>query len=331
MQVIWKLLYTLKSVSDKGTLYQLRNVVNRKNVGEDPTKDMNAHEDFFNLVTKSHALAAAMELFGMENLEDSPSAEIVPPSVWMLDRSERKSILATLCNLIADEYVHIHAHKSQDFVQEYASKVLGLGLLYEEFVDAIREGDGSRVLRCWKFLFLIFKENGRTNYSIEAFTFLAQHAFLLSPRQSQQLLQSRFINVHGLPGRNVSCDLHMEHLNRLLKTCIATLGPNKTPAAIVRLGKCIAPLSTTLDAFDSEHTVSSDSGSHKQAKIDKDLKLLSSELYNKAHVFKYSPGRKHSAFPTVTSRLFTNCETDKDKKLGSWMKEKWRKLIIGLL
>ena len=26
-----------------------------------------------------------------------------------------------------------------------------------EFVDAIREGDGSRILRCWRYLLLLFK------------------------------------------------------------------------------------------------------------------------------------------------------------------------------
>lgn len=75
----------------------------------------------------------------------------------------------------------------------------------------------------------------------------------------------------------------MEHLNRLLKTCISTLGANKTPAAIVRLGKCIGPMSTILDTFNSVHDVKADSGSHKAAKVDKDLKLLINELYSKAH------------------------------------------------
>lgn len=203
-----------------------------------------------------------------------------------------------------------------------------LGLLYEEFVDAVREGDGSRIMRCWRYLFLVFKENGRSNYSTEAFTLLAQHTFLLSPRQSQQLMQSRFVNVHGKPGRNISCDLHMEHLNRLLKTCISTLGANKTPAAIVRLGKCIGPMSAILDAFDYEHDVKRDPGSHKRAKIDKDLKLLTNELYTKTHVFAHSPGRKHSAFPNVEKSLLTGGDK---ANLRSWMKEKWRKLVIGLL
>ena len=30
-----------------------------------------------------------------------------------------------------------------------------------------------------------------------------------------QLLWSRFVNVHGLPGHNIAGDLHMEHLNHI--------------------------------------------------------------------------------------------------------------------
>lgn len=46
----------------------------------------------------------------------------------------------------------------------YACDTLSLGLRYCEFCDAIK-GDGSRILRCWKFL-LIFKSSNRANYAI---------------------------------------------------------------------------------------------------------------------------------------------------------------------
>ena len=34
-----------------------------------------------------------------------------------------------------------------------------------------------------------------------------------------------------MQGRNISCDLHMEHLNRLAKTAVDGLGANKTERA----------------------------------------------------------------------------------------------------
>ena len=54
------------------------------------------------------------------------------------------------------------------------------GLLYLEFCDAIKEGDGSRLLRCWSYLFLIFRATQCTDYTIEAFILLAQEVYFQS-------------------------------------------------------------------------------------------------------------------------------------------------------
>ena len=64
-----------------------------------------------------------------------------------------------------------------DTVYTYACEVLSLGLLYAEFRNGIREGDGLRVLRCWCYFLFIFRTSNWTNYSIEVFHFLAQHQF----------------------------------------------------------------------------------------------------------------------------------------------------------
>jgi len=75
-----------------------------------------------------------------------------------------------------------------------------------EFNDAIREGDGLRILHCWKYFLLHFKEANRKNYAIEAFNLLAQYHVVLSPRMAMQLLWNRTINTHGRPGKNIPCD-----------------------------------------------------------------------------------------------------------------------------
>ena len=101
--------------------------------------------------------------------------------------------------------------KCTDHVQEYAKDVLSMGLLYLEFQDAIREGDGQRVLVVWNFLFPIFRATGHTNYTLEAFTLLVQYYYLFPPRYAEQLLTARFVNSKGGAGNNIPADLHMEH------------------------------------------------------------------------------------------------------------------------
>ena len=198
----------MSSASYSGKFFQLRNLLNRKNIGISPKKDVNSHEDFFHLIVDVHVLVAAMEFLGMDSLDEDPNVEIIPPSVWMLDKEERKEILLSVCDSIVEEFTDIstikpkhnvnadnepdaNSRKSEDKVFSYAMEVLSFGLLYKELVDAVHEGDGLRVLSWWRFMMLIFKGTGRVNYSIEAFILLAQHKFILSSREKTQLLYSR--------------------------------------------------------------------------------------------------------------------------------------------
>ena len=69
------------------------------------------------------------------------------------------------------------------------------GLLLLEFRDAVHEGDGVRLLRCWRMLLLYFTFSGHTKYALEAFHLQAAVSATASLRVAQDLLNSRFINV----------------------------------------------------------------------------------------------------------------------------------------
>ena len=62
-----------------------------------------------------------------------------------------------------------------------------MGLMSHNFHDASREGDGDRLLRCWKFLLLHFKADKRVKYSVEALHLLAQVNALLPSYMAHQL------------------------------------------------------------------------------------------------------------------------------------------------
>ena len=61
---------------DAGTLYQLRNLINRRNVSKDPTSNVSASEDFFLSVAEVHILSACMTVFEMTSVDDKPSEKI---------------------------------------------------------------------------------------------------------------------------------------------------------------------------------------------------------------------------------------------------------------
>ena len=62
-------MYSTCSGIDGGTLFQLRNVINRRNVVKDVKKDLNSCEEFMELITTAHILSAAMTVTEVEDLQ----------------------------------------------------------------------------------------------------------------------------------------------------------------------------------------------------------------------------------------------------------------------
>eukprot|EP00731_Ephydatia_muelleri_P000852 Em0001g852a len=199
MEVIWKRLYNSCSGMDAGTLFQLREVINRRNVISDVTKDLTACEEFMELVTTAHVLTAAMHVAGASNLTDLSSKILSKEN----PTAAATSLVQTLCRqMVTIEFIMDKSTcGSGDRVVEYAMETLSLGLLLLEFKDSIREGDGYRVLRCWKYFLLIFRATQHKNYCIEALNLLMQYYYILPQRYAEQMLWGRFVNSEGGPCR----------------------------------------------------------------------------------------------------------------------------------
>ena len=105
----------------------------------------------------------------MTAVSDTPSSPILSDNIWLISDDERRDVLHILCQDIVNSFVSLDpGPKStvstiEDGVFSYACQLLSLGLLYREFSDSIKEGDGHRVLRCWRYLLLVFKASGRRN------------------------------------------------------------------------------------------------------------------------------------------------------------------------
>jgi len=103
-------------------------------------------------------------------------------------------------------------------------KYFHLDCFLMEYIDSIKEGDGDRILRCWRYMVLLFKVSNKTKYPVEAYNLLAHYQYLFSERMCKQLLWSHLhtVNVHGKTDKNILMYLHMKHLNRDLAS---DLGP----------------------------------------------------------------------------------------------------------
>jgi len=59
---MWKRLHSKKGSRDRGTIYQLKNLLNQTAVKQDPSKAMTATEDFLTIVLFAYVVTAAKKL-----------------------------------------------------------------------------------------------------------------------------------------------------------------------------------------------------------------------------------------------------------------------------
>ena len=66
--MILKRLYNTKSGMERGALYQLRNLINRRNVKKEVKSDVNATEDFIEIVVTGYITSAVLFYLGISIL-----------------------------------------------------------------------------------------------------------------------------------------------------------------------------------------------------------------------------------------------------------------------
>lgn len=86
---------------------------------------------------------------------------------------------------------------NKDRVYNYARVLCHYGSLVMEFQDAWGEGDGERVLHCWKLFMPHFQADRRVKYSLEALRLQFQVNAILSPNLAHQVKWHRFVNTRG--------------------------------------------------------------------------------------------------------------------------------------
>ena len=149
---------------------------------------MKATEDFLDVVLTAHILAAAREL--QSGSTTLPSCKDLAKQI--VSRFVTISIPST--NTDSDDSTAAAQNSSNDSVFAYAVDVLSMCLIWHAFRDAVREGDGDRIIRYWKLLAVIFRQEKHYNYSNEAVNLVMQ-TLLLSPRQVSELKWSRTVIV----------------------------------------------------------------------------------------------------------------------------------------
>ena len=229
---------------------------------------MKAAEDFLQLVMYAHIVTAAKTILGYNFTSSIGELAKVILANYVL-----------LPELTADAGQPV----SEDKVNLYACETLTLSLLWHGFYYSIKEANGDRMIRYWRFLLIVFKP---PNYAKEAILLLMQYLF--SERMKAQLFWSRCINTKGAKGCNMPADLHMEYSNR----CMRGMGGNITPQAIVKAAKCMGTTHQVCSFEEHTMTVKAVCDTHSHPSVEKDLDKIVEVLWeNERMMYLLHSGR----------------------------------------
>ena len=203
-----------------------------------------------------------------------------------------------LAKAVVTNYVRLpradgkEAETCDDRVHVYATELLSLGLLWHGFHDSIREGDGERILTYWKILLVVFKSSNNHNYAKEA----------------------------GYQGKNIPCDLFMEHLNRRLKMILRSLGANVTPKLIQKAGRVILPVQQVCQAFEQQTATNVRSGHHTVPAFGKDF-TNALQIITEERVFFPERVRSHSTFKSNCTLIEKYSSSELENKVDKSLKQ----------
>ena len=313
---MWKCLFD-KGSRDHGTLGHLCSLLGRLPHANVPKNDLHACLDALLTVFKGHAVATACEILGIEH-----PAAYLPDSVSIKKgEKEQRAFLNCLSEKVVNHLLPIETcvlgnavEESGDAVYNYAIVLCHYAALVLEFTDAWSEGDGVRVLRCWKVFLFHFHSQRRTKYALEALCLQFQLA-TLPPDLVHHLTWGRFINTHGTAGHNIPCDLHNEHINKIFKDIIGNMGANFTEEASTIAARAVTSLATISVAFDKNSGIHPEASAHStRSDMDEVTRVVS--IIKRNNVLCIKPGRYHSNFPKISLNSISW------PKLNKWIKEK---------
>ena len=113
---------------------------------------------------------------------------VLPPDISSSSDEEKRAFISRIsrmvaerCTLIEGSFTNGAIPDNTDSIYNYARVLCHFGSLVMEFRDAWHEGDGERVLRCWKLFLPHFKVAGCTKYSLEALKLQINRGITFSP------------------------------------------------------------------------------------------------------------------------------------------------------
>ncbi|KAJ7389453.1 hypothetical protein OS493_031422 [Desmophyllum pertusum] len=206
LELLFRRFYSGSASDDHCTMFADRNLINRRNVREDPHTAYRADRDFMSLEVTARVVAAAFHVLGLQSRQDKPKNFPIPENLASQSKLHQLQFLHKAAAKIVDDVVidetmmngsleeMVSMQERQEILEEaldapsalhssstppskdaddmfnYNAALLSEGLYFLNFVDAVSEGDGGRIIRQYKYLMLLCKADGphSTKYALES-------------------------------------------------------------------------------------------------------------------------------------------------------------------
>ncbi|ELU00828.1 hypothetical protein CAPTEDRAFT_188936 [Capitella teleta] len=188
-------LFSGKSICDRGTLFNLKQAFNHRQVKGKVMHNFNHVNDFLKRRLSSR------------QREPCHKKKFAPYS-WTLKRPE-------CCACGNDLWYCSEACVSlsaccEDGIQEYAKAVLYSGLRHRAFRSAVRAGNGPFMMNDWRVNVIDFWSKNHYKYLKLAHELLININGFQPPHIAFDMVHNRKANVSGMPDRNIGLDLYNE-------------------------------------------------------------------------------------------------------------------------
>ena len=187
----------------------------------------------------------------------------------------------------------------QDYVMNYGRRVLELGLLYKDLLDATKLPERSRHISLFKLTMLLFKSHRNlSKYAYEILRVLVHQICILSEKAAAEEFYALFVNTNGHFDGHIPADRRMEYLVKTVKTHLKHMYSNKTEKNIVKRTSAIATISEISERYDSTTNVIVRTKRHSDRSSRGDELILLDSI-RAVRPFRKTEGRYHMAFPNI--------------------------------
>ncbi|XP_066926797.1 proteoglycan 4-like [Clytia hemisphaerica] len=197
-----------------------------------------------------------------------------------------------------------------DSLLKYSCSLMTWGLCLLNADDAVREGDGNRLMNVYEMFQLLFRMMGNRKYSYSLLRLKACRLALLTPKMAHQLIWNRFFNRNGGVGMNISRDLRLEHINRFMKEMIKSQGmQNISDANVYKISKAYQGIREICDSMLQNVDVLQSSGHHSNTHKNEMFESVLKEFGDNNN-FSSEPNKTLTTqFKKLQQNRFKNLET----------------------